>query len=97
MSGTGAERLVVKRDQAIALQADFLACSRMSLRRSGIMQELALVPKQNLGLGNPQSDGLCARRARTREENQGGPERRTDSVFSQLREEMVFLDGSTEG
>ena len=36
---------------------------------------------KHLQLGNTQSDGLGACRARTQERNQGGPERRTDSEF----------------
>ena len=54
---------------------------------------------KNLELGNTRSDDLCARRARTKERNQGGPERRsyictsTDSVFLQVREEMHGLLG----
>ena len=36
---------------------------------------------KNLELGNTQSDDLCARRARTKERNQGGPERRMDLGF----------------
>ena len=36
---------------------------------------------KNLELGNTRSDDLCARRARTKERNQGGPERRMDLGF----------------
>ena len=47
----------------------------------GALAARAGAEAKNLELGNTQSDDLCARRARTKERNQGGPERRMDLGF----------------
>mgnify|MGYP001397223306 CR=1 FL=1 len=52
---------------------------------------------KNLELGNTRSDDLCARRARTKERNQGGASGVRTPGFCQVRGEMVLVDGSTKG
>ena len=63
----------------------------------GALPARAVAGIKNLELEHTQNDDLRARRARTKERNQGGASGVRTPGFCQVREEMVFLDGSTEG
>ena len=63
----------------------------------GALAARAGADAKNLELGNTRSDDLCARRARTKERNQGGASGVRTPGFCQVRGEMVLVDGSTKG
>ena len=76
-------------------------CKRISTAARGghcsALPARAVAGIKNLELGNTWNDNSPTRRARTKERNQGGASGVRTPGFCQVRDEMVFLDGSTEG
>ena len=74
-------------------------CKRISTAARGghcsALPARAVAGIKNLELGNTWNDDLCARRARTKERNQGGASGVRTPGFCQVRGEMVLVDGST--